>query len=181
VAFHVDYWNHLGWKDPWTLAEATQRQNVYAKRWRSASVYTPAVVVNGAEWTGWSRGETTPYVPTPRETGVLQVEKTGADEFSVVFVPGKDNAARRMVAHAALLGFNQNSKVKDGENRGRTLKHEFNALVYQSKNMERVREKFRARLSLKYKGAPPKKRGLAVWVSGDDDPAAVQTVGGILS
>ena len=49
VAFHVDYWNSLGWKDRWSSPEFTERQRAYAEAWKSESVYTPCFVVNGKE------------------------------------------------------------------------------------------------------------------------------------
>lgn len=46
LSFHVDYWNRLGWKDPYSSAEYTQRQYKYASALNS-SVYTPQLVING--------------------------------------------------------------------------------------------------------------------------------------
>ena len=50
VAFHVDYWDGLGWPDRFARAEYTQRQRDYAARLRQDSVYTPEFVLNGLEW-----------------------------------------------------------------------------------------------------------------------------------
>jgi len=47
LAFHVDYWNSLGWRDPWSSAQASQRQKAYAQLWQSESIYTPEFVLNG--------------------------------------------------------------------------------------------------------------------------------------
>src|ERR1700709_1440967 len=46
LAFHVDYWNHLGWKDAFSSAEYSERQNQYARWLKLSSVYTPQIVVN---------------------------------------------------------------------------------------------------------------------------------------
>jgi hypothetical protein len=54
IAFHVDYWDRLGWRDRFSSPQWTERQRRYAALWRSGSVYTPAVVVNGREQRGWS-------------------------------------------------------------------------------------------------------------------------------
>src|SRR5438067_10607068 len=49
VAFHVDYWDRLGWKDSFASAEWTKRQQIYAQNWKAQSVYTPAFDLNGRE------------------------------------------------------------------------------------------------------------------------------------
>lgn len=47
LSFHVDFWNHLGWSDPFSRADWTQRQVAYAKTFRLSNVYTPEAVVDG--------------------------------------------------------------------------------------------------------------------------------------
>ena len=47
LSFHVDYWNRLGWTDPYSDDEFTRRQNQYAGLFRSNRVYTPQMIVNG--------------------------------------------------------------------------------------------------------------------------------------
>lgn len=48
LAFHVDYWNHLGWSDPFSSSLWSQRQEGYARAFRSNRIYTPQLVVNGS-------------------------------------------------------------------------------------------------------------------------------------
>src|SRR6266480_7047743 len=50
LAFHVDYWDHLGWRDPFAAKEWTARQHQYSASWKSESVYTPGFVLDGREW-----------------------------------------------------------------------------------------------------------------------------------
>ncbi len=55
---HVDYWNHIGWKDPYSASLYSQRQSAYAKRFGLDSVYTPQMVVDGtSEFVGSNSGQ----------------------------------------------------------------------------------------------------------------------------
>src|SRR5687767_14525236 len=47
LAYHVDYWNHLGWRDPFSSREWSQRQGDYVRAMKLSSAYTPQIVVNG--------------------------------------------------------------------------------------------------------------------------------------
>ena len=49
LSFHVDYWDDLGWRDRFALAQSVERQNTYARNLRSSSVYTPQLVVDGLD------------------------------------------------------------------------------------------------------------------------------------
>src|ERR1044072_5005664 len=49
LGYHVDYWNSLGWKDIFSNAAYTQRQKAYGRVLKLSSVYTPQIIVNGAE------------------------------------------------------------------------------------------------------------------------------------
>src|ERR1700740_1356972 len=83
VAFHVNYWDNLGWKDRWASIEFTQRQRTYASDWRSDTVYTPEFVLNGREWQ-WSGADT--LARESNETaGLLTVSQNGAGNFVVTF------------------------------------------------------------------------------------------------
>ena len=50
LAFHVDYWDRLGWRDPFAAKAWTARQYQYSAFWKSSSVYTPGFVLDGREW-----------------------------------------------------------------------------------------------------------------------------------
>ncbi|HUR81120.1 MAG TPA: DUF1223 domain-containing protein, partial [Thermoanaerobaculia bacterium] len=48
LAFHVDYWNYLGWRDPFSSAEWSQRQGDYVRAMKLSTAYTPQLVINGS-------------------------------------------------------------------------------------------------------------------------------------
>ncbi len=50
LAFHVDYWDRPGWRDPFASKVWTARQYEYSARWKSSNVYTPGFVLDGREW-----------------------------------------------------------------------------------------------------------------------------------
>ena len=177
LVFHVDYWDKLGWKDKFASKEFTERHNAYARRWRSNSVYTPAVVVNATEWNGWSKSLGFPV--TGKLTGQLKVSKAGPHDFIVTFSPA-DASNRQWLAHGALLGFDIRSKVEEGENQGKVLYHDFVALKYTNKRMEVLGEKFRVKLSLPPTRIKAKNYGIAVWITKADDILPVQATGGPL-
>lgn len=119
VAFHVDYWDGLGWKDALASPAFTARQQTYAQGWNSSSVYTPEFVLDGKEW----RGDL-PDGPAGTDTpGRLVVEQKGPREFQVSFFPEGGFSEGR--ATLAVLGFDRAADVRSGENAGRKLIHQF--------------------------------------------------------
>jgi hypothetical protein len=123
VAFHVDYWNYLGWKDAWSDPAFSERQRAFAQLWRSENIYTPELVLNGQEWHNWFTGKNGPRVDGGK-VGVLPVTSTSTNHWRVSFAPAKPVDARCEI-HAALLAGGISSEVKAGENRGRRLNHDF--------------------------------------------------------
>src|SRR5262252_2023521 len=60
AAFHVDYWDYLGWRDPFGAAAYSDRQRTYAAEWKSRSIYTPGFVLDGKEFRGWFKPDKLP-------------------------------------------------------------------------------------------------------------------------
>ena len=174
VAFHVVYWDHLGWRDRFASKAGTEREYAYAAEWGSGSVYTPCLVRNGAEWRIPLRGGM-PERSTEK-TGMLTAELDGS-RCRVKFLPAGDTLGF-YEAHAAILGGSINSPVRAGENEGRTLHHEFVVLVLKEAPLhDGVAEIF----------LPPpdttngSRRALAVWITRRGSPAPVQATGGWLA
>ena len=125
VAFHVVYWDHLGWRDRFASKEYTARQYAYSSQWTSDTVYTPGFVLDGVEWRRTS-GQHPPQA-SPEKTGMLSVEYAADGGCQVKFDRPGD-----FEVHLALLGGGISSPVRAGENQGRTLHHEFVVLTLQS-------------------------------------------------
>ncbi|CAN5697902.1 hypothetical protein BH09VER1_BH09VER1_04860 [soil metagenome] len=175
VAFHVDYWDSLGWPDPYSSPEFTQRQHDYAAAWRADTVYTPEFVLNGAEWR-LGRGGLPVAADKP---GILHVTMKDQERVTISFHPTMLAKDPLFVA-VAPLGFGIVTDVHGGENRGRTLPHEFVALALLNAPLHKISAgNYEASLTLPEKTAAPIK-GLAVWVHAEGTMVPLQATGGLI-
>ena len=67
VAFHVDYWDYIGWPDRFATRDHSLRQRAYREVGHTRGIYTPGFVVGGREWRGWFRN---PMLDLPSGAGV---------------------------------------------------------------------------------------------------------------
>jgi hypothetical protein len=171
VAFHVDYWDHLGWRDPFAMKTWTDRQADYSVHWKAETVYTPAFGLDGREWHMAAipaAGADTP--------GVLKVILNG-DRLTANFKPAPSGGARRYDVHVAQLGFALTANVTAGENNGRKLIHDFVVLGLTTETMKAgVKELRLSAPSIASNGEP--RTALAVWVSEAGKIEPLQAVGG---
>lgn len=125
LAFHVDYWNYIGWTDPYASKLATQRQHDYARHLNLRYVYTPQTVINGAtEGVGSERLTIGPLIKAAEEQNPLRQHVAitrAADGRLAIHV---DAGATPEPATLWLVGFDRehDTPVLRGENEGRTLK-----------------------------------------------------------
>lgn len=165
IAFHVDYWNYLGWSDRFSRAEFTQRQHSYAEEWRSAQVYTPEFVLDGREW----RGRGLPAASSEKP-GVLTLTWS-ENAASVRFKPEQFRDATKV--WIATIAPATSTEVKAGENRGRKLEHDFVATDLRSAELQTDKEGHVARFDVP-KGS--KAGGLVAWVTSARSLAPRQAV-----
>jgi hypothetical protein len=177
IAFHVDYWDRLGWRDRFSSKQWTERQTRYASLWKSESIYTPAVLQNGLELRNWSGA--TFASPNEKAVGVLTAKTTEGKNFAIEFRPA-NGGAESWEAHLALLASGVSSKVDSGENRGRNLKHDFVVLALRDAVMEGEGEVRNARLTVPSSGESGARLGVAIWISARDQLVPVQAAGGWL-
>jgi len=122
VAFHVDYWDHLGWKDRFALPQFTQRQQAYVAGWQRSGLYTPAFVANGRE--AGSTGRAKLLEQTNATPGVLAVECLEKSVYAVRFTPAVGMTGP-FDAHVAWLECGVTMNIARGENAGHELRHDF--------------------------------------------------------
>ncbi len=178
VAFHVDYWNRLGWPDRFSSADSTNRQRRYAAEWQGNSVYTPGFVLNGQEWRGFfDRASLTPGAGN--RAGRLTVTLRDRTTAEVSFVP---TAATRgsLRVEIALLGADLESDVKRGENGGRKLHHDFVVLHLGRAALTESGGRYSATITVP-EALAARPAALAAWVSSTDAQTPLQATGGWLT
>jgi hypothetical protein len=127
LAFHVDYWNRLGWKDVFSSADYSRRQNDYAEYLHLQSVYTPQIVVNGkTEFVGSEEGTLRNAIRANLQTtqgSALTLNMATVDQNQATIKYSTDGADRNTALFIAVLQKNAQTRVERGENGGRTLSH----------------------------------------------------------
>jgi hypothetical protein len=128
LAFHVDYWDRLGWKDRFGSPAFTARQAAQQASNGARFSYTPQVVVDGRDRTDWSRASV-PAASRPAASVDLALARSG-DRFVATVTPAA-NAPQRLAAYWAVTEQGHVSAVQAGENQGVTLHHDFVVRDYQ--------------------------------------------------
>jgi hypothetical protein len=172
VAFHVDYWDDLGWKDRFARREYTSRQQSYSIAWGISSVYTPGFVLNGQEWKGWFAGNSLP-VSAEHAAGTLEIRVM--DGIAKIMF-SEASGEKELDVHVVPLAMNVSSEVRAGENRGRRLTHSFVALDLVTVRLTGSNSKFAAEVPLNMSDAA----ALAVWVTPAGSLKPLQAAGGFL-
>lgn len=131
LAFHVDYWDRLGWRDRFGSATYTARQREQASRQRAGFVYTPQVLLQGADFPGW-RGsgpaQAVSAINGRPARATIDVSAAPLDHNSTaidvrVRVPQAADRLHAAIA-VALIQDGLSSEVKAGENAGKRLAHD---------------------------------------------------------
>ena len=179
VAFHIDYWNHLGWRDKLSDARFSARQQDYARIWSAENIYTPEFVLNGKEWHNWLGLRGAPSISSARP-GVLQASSKDGARWHISFAP-TENRRVNYEATATVLVSALGSDVKAGENAGRHLNHDFAAVSLITRPLTIQSNQFEGDfvIDLKPKGITGR-LALAVWVTQAGVLAPLQATGGWL-
>ena len=123
LALHVDYWNYLGWKDEFSSALYSRRQNGYAERFRLDSIYTPQMVVDGqAQFVGSNFGQARQAIAEAVKNEKANIEISNDVnnlKVNISELPPHENS----YVWLAIAENNLRTNVRRGENSGRTLEH----------------------------------------------------------
>jgi hypothetical protein len=141
IALHVDYWDYIGWKDPYARQAHSARQRKLAQLARAAAVYTPQVLLQGQDFRAW-RDAGNPGVferavakinARPAKARIsLALDARRKDVFELEAAAQLEDTSPN-AAIALFLGAYENklvSEVKAGENRGQTLPHDYVVLQW---------------------------------------------------
>lgn len=134
-AFHVGYWDYIGWVDRFAAPAYTLRQREVAARNNLRGIYTPQVVFNGRDWPHWSNSSAWLNQSSAREPAraSITVQQLGADQFEASVTPVTNRTANTpgqqtiasWSAYWTITEHGHNSRVQAGENAGEFLKHDF--------------------------------------------------------
>lgn len=174
VAWHVNYWDRLGWPDKFASSSYTDRQYAYASTWKARNVYTPGLVRGGEEW----RIRDGDMESAGRSSGGALVVKVSGQDVNVSF-SAEEMQSDELRVNIARLGGGIASNVRSGENRGKKLEHEFLVLGWSQRRLSDGQ----AQLLLPEidETVNASRKAIAVWISRGEDPTPLQATGGWLN
>jgi hypothetical protein len=151
LAFHVDYWDRLGWKDRFATPEYTARQHQTMRANRATFVYTPQVVLQGRDFTAWRRGAPTSAIATASERKPrAKVALRAVDDRSTLDVEVattlNEPLRRETQLAVAYVDSRLTSDVKAGENRGAKLTHDHVVRSFETRPLSASSSTFSMRL-----------------------------------
>ena len=125
LSYHVDYWNYIGWKDPFSKSTYTEKQRLYATKFNSSTIYTPQLVINGKEHIVGSdkdlvKRKIAEYSKSNNKNGV-ELSNVSKSEHLVKFNYKIDGELEDRYIRAILVINERKTSVKRGENRNKEL------------------------------------------------------------
>lgn len=179
LAFHVTYWDFIGWKDVFATKLNDNRQRNYSKKvWKKNSVYTPQFIIDTKEYKQWFYDKKFPILSNAY-AGNLKATFEKNKNLTIEYF-NKNIENKNVFVNIALLGFDYNIDIKSGENKSKILNHDFVVLKHIQKyaSIKNNHLKFNTKLH-SLKKDKNKKYALVVWLS-DEKYSQLQAVGGYL-
>ncbi len=173
IAYHVDYWDYIGWKDTFAVPENTHRQDRYRQEGGIATVYTPEIINNGKEWRRWFGLRN---IPTSNEMPGQLDASIDNGKINAKFI-SKNSNQKNWKLNVALLGFGFKTKIRAGENAGESLPHDFVVIGQGSQDSSNGTWQ----MDLPTSPHQADRLGIAIWVSQINTQKPIQAVGGWLN
>ena len=127
LSFHVDYWDHLGWKDPFSSGSFSDRQREYAQRFHLESIYTPQLIINGEyELVGSNSSTATADIKKALEEKneiQLSISEVKKDNNKLLITCQAKGNLKDVSLLLALVQKHAEMNVRGGENSGSKLSH----------------------------------------------------------
>jgi hypothetical protein len=177
IAFHVDYWDYIGWPDRFASQVYSDRQRRYAQSKGLSTVYTPGFLLNGKEWRSFF-GLRLLSLDNSKNAGNLTV-KVEQQNVHATYKPAGQKI-NTPVLNIVLLGFDLITKVESGENRGKQLKHDFTVLGYSTVPMSTEADMYSVTTQLPGTSIHAPQTAIATWISEQGDQTPIQATGGWL-
>ena len=151
LAFHVDYWDRLGWKDRFASPAYTDRQYQAMRANRATFVYTPQVIVQGQDFPGWRRGRVPDAIANvaaraARANLTLELDIDGSAVRVKAGARLEQSPTRPTILAVAYADSGLTSAVRSGENRGEKLQHDHVVRVYSTHVLAGAADTFEVRL-----------------------------------
>ena len=131
LAFHVDYWDALGWRDRFASPAHTERQRQWQAVLGSRFIYTPQVLVQGRDARGLPATVTAATPPAPTHVPAVHLARSGSRVMAEVTPPAAPEAGQRYSGYWAVLEDGHQTAVGAGENQGARLRHDHVVRQYQ--------------------------------------------------
>lgn len=179
LSFHVTYWDYIGWQDIFANKLNDNRQRNYANKvWKKNSVYTPQFVIDTKEYRQWFFNKNFPELEK-KYAGNLNIS-FDKNKLLEVKYNNKKIKNKQVLINIVLLGFDYKINIKSGENKAKTLKHDFVVLEHIQKNSKIINNSLNFKDKIyKFNKKKNRKYALAVWIS-DNKYNQLQAVGGYL-
>lgn len=173
LAFHVDYWDYLGWKDKFASPLHTKRQEQHAKANGAQTIYTPGFFVNGRTW----RKGFLNSLPDTSQPGIGNLRVTyNNSEIYASFKP-LIKVSGELELNVAILGMGLTTDIGAGENSGRVARHDFVVLAH--KTVKGKNHIWRDSLPAQT-GIQASTYALVAWLGKRGDPTPLQATGGLI-
>ena len=155
-AFHVGYWDQIGWVDRFAAPAHTQRQRETAARNQLRNIYTPQFVLDGRDWPKWSGASTRLAATRPAARLQISLKRLAEDQFEASVTPTTAvDGATSWSAYWSVTEHGHNSKVNAGENAGEFLKHDFVVRQYTPVGAYQTRDATPVKLGFRCLAATP--------------------------